>query len=105
LLPGTTLKLSFRLPPACDADKAAQAVKSALEADVPPMSAVRFDLESTMAGWNAPEVAEWLEASMQRASQDFFDKPSMYMGTGGKISRGSVPGDRIAGAQVKCARA
>ena len=99
LLPGTTLKLSFRLPPACDADKAAQAVKSALEDDVPPLSAVRFDLESTMAGWNAPEVAKWLEASMQQASRDFFDEPSMYMGTGGTIPFMGMLGEKFPEAQ------
>ena len=99
LLPGTTLKLSFRLPPACDADKAARAVKSALEDDVPPLSVVRFDLESTMAGWNAPAVAKWLEASMQQASQDFFGEPSMYMGTGGTIPFMGMLGEKFPEAQ------
>ena len=99
LLPGTTLKLSFRLPPACDADKAARAVKNALEGNVPPLSVVRFDVESTMAGWNAPEVAAWLEASMQRASQDFFGQPSMYMGTGGTIPFMGMLGEKFPEAQ------
>ncbi len=99
LLPGTTLKLSFRLPPACDADKAARAVKNALEGNVPPLSVVRFDVESTMAGWNAPEVAAWLEASMQRASQDFFSQPSMYMGTGGTIPFMGMLGEKFPEAQ------
>ena len=99
LLPGTTLKLSFRLPPACDADKAARAVKSVLEDDVPPLSMVRFDVESTMAGWNAPEVAAWLEASMQRTSQDFFGRPSMYMGTGGTIPFMGMLGEKFPEAQ------
>ena len=77
LLPFTELKLSFRLPPTCDADAAAEAVKSALEADTPPLAKVSFDVESTMAGWNAPEVADWLEAAMHKASNAFFGKPSM----------------------------
>ncbi|MGB5450029.1 MAG: M20/M25/M40 family metallo-hydrolase, partial [Woeseiaceae bacterium] len=81
LLPFTTLKLSFRLPPTCDADDAADAVKKALEADGPPLANVSFEVESTMAGWNAPAVADWLEASMHKASNAFFGKPSMYMGT------------------------
>jgi hypothetical protein len=85
LLPFNTLKLSFRLPPTCDADDAANTVKEILEVDTPPLSKVSFHAESTMAGWNAPPVAEWLETSMQRASQAFFGKPSMYMGTGGKL--------------------
>ncbi len=99
LLPGTTLKLSFRLPPTCDADKAAKAVKNALEANIPALSNVRFDAESTMAGWNAPEIATWLESSMQQASQDYFSEPSMYMGTGGTIPFMGMLGEKFPEAQ------
>ena len=99
LLPFTELKLSFRLPPTCDADAAAEAVKSALEADTPPLAKVSFDVESTMAGWNAPEVADWLEAAMHKASNAFFGKPSMYMGTGGTIPFMGMLGERFPEAQ------
>ncbi len=84
-LPYTTLKLSFRLPPTCDAADAALAVKEIFETDIPPLCTVRFEADSSMAGWNAPPVADWLEASMHKASAAFFGKPSMYMGTGGTI--------------------
>ena len=99
LLPFTELKLSFRLPPTCDADAAADAVKSVLEADTPPLAKVSFDVESTMAGWNAPEVADWLEAAMHKASNAFFGKPSMYMGTGGTIPFMGMLGERFPEAQ------
>ena len=99
LLPSTTLKLSFRLPPTCDADKAAAAVKEALEVDTPPLTKVSFEVESTMAGWNAPAVADWLEASMHKASNAFFGKPSMYMGTGGTIPFMGMLGERFPEAQ------
>ena len=99
LLPYTTLKLSFRLPPTCNADDAAAAVKAALEADAPPLVKVSFELESTMAGWNAPAVAGWLEASMHKASDAFFGKPSMYMGTGGTIPFMGMLGERFPEAQ------
>ena len=98
-LPFNTIKLSFRLPPTCDADDAAAAVKGILEADTPPLSKVDFEVESTMAGWNAPPVAEWLEESMQRASEAFFGKPSMYMGTGGTIPFMGMLGERFPEAQ------
>jgi len=98
-LPFVKLKLSFRLPPTCDADDAATAVKSALEADKPPLAKVSFDVESTMAGWNAPEVADWLEASMHKGSEAFFGKPSMYMGTGGTIPFMGMLGERFPEAQ------
>jgi len=99
LLPFNTLKLSFRLPPTCNADEAAVAVKELLDADTPPLCKVEFEVESTMAGWDAPPVAEWLEASMQRASQAFFGKPSMYMGTGGTIPFMGMLGEKFPDAQ------
>jgi acetylornithine deacetylase/succinyl-diaminopimelate desuccinylase-like protein len=99
LLPFNTLKLSFRLPPTCNADEAAVAVKEILDADTPPLCKVEFEVESTMAGWDAPPVAEWLEASMQKASQAFFGKPSMYMGTGGTIPFMGMLGERFPAAQ------
>ena len=98
-LPFVKLKLSFRLPPTCDAEEAAVAVKSALEADKPPLAKLEFEVESTMAGWNAPEVADWLEASMHKASDAFFGKPSMYMGTGGTIPFMGMLGERFPDAQ------
>jgi len=98
-LPYNTLKLSFRLPPTCDADDAAAAVKEVLEADAPPLTNVEFELESTMAGWNAPPVAAWLKASMDKASNAYFDKPSMYMGTGGTIPFMGMLGEKFPQAQ------
>ena len=99
LLPFNTLKLSFRLPPTCNADEAADAVKEILDADAPPLCKVEFEVESTMAGWDAPPVAGWLEASMQKASQAFFGKPSMYMGTGGTIPFMGMLGEKFPDAQ------
>ena len=99
LLPFNTLKLSFRLPPTCNADEAAATVKEILDADTPPLCKVEFEVESTMAGWDAPPVAKWLEASMQKASQAFFGKPSMYMGTGGTIPFMGMLGEKFPDAQ------
>lgn len=99
LLPGTTLKLSFRLPPTADPAKAASAVKEALEGDTPPFARSRFRVESTMGGWNAPAVADWLEASIQQASKDHFGQPSMYMGTGGSIPFMGMLGEKFPEAQ------
>lgn len=99
LLPGTILKLSFRLPPTTDPDNAAEVVKTILESDPPAFAMVRFNVESAMAGWNAPAIAPWLEASMQAASEAFFDKPSMYMGTGGSIPFMGMLGEKFPDAQ------
>jgi acetylornithine deacetylase/succinyl-diaminopimelate desuccinylase-like protein len=52
-----------------------------------------------MGGWNAPAVAPWLEESMQKASEAFFGKPSMYMGTGGSIPFMGMLGEKFPDAQ------
>jgi len=99
MLPTTRLKLSFRLPPTADAGRAAEAIKKVLEADPPPFAKVNFTVDSTMAGWNAPPVAAWLEASMNKASQACFGKPSVYMGTGGTIPFMGMLGEKFPAAQ------
>jgi acetylornithine deacetylase/succinyl-diaminopimelate desuccinylase-like protein len=95
LRPSTTLKLSFRLPPTMDAEKASSVVRAALERDPPYGSRVTVKIESAMAGWNAPAVAPWLEDSMQRASREFFGRDAMYMGTGGSIPFMGMLGERF----------
>src|SRR5579864_8532755 len=57
LLPQLTLKLSLRTPPTCDAPKAAEAVREALERDPPYDAEVRFVPDSANTGWNAPAFA------------------------------------------------
>lgn len=99
LLPGTTLKLSFRLPPGTDPELAASIVSEVLNSNPPPFAKVNFSVESAMGGWNAPPVAPWLEASMQEASEVFFGKPSMYMGTGGSIPFMGMLGEKFPKAQ------
>ncbi|MGA8204755.1 MAG: M20 family metallopeptidase, partial [Woeseiaceae bacterium] len=98
-LPYNALKLSFRLPPTCDADAAAAAVAQILNSDPPPLVKAHFEVESTMGGWNAPATADWLEASMQKASETYFGKPSMYMGTGGTIPFMNMLAERFPDAQ------
>ena len=99
LRPHTTLKLSFRLPPTLDAGRATEVVRSALERDPPYGAAVSVRIESAMAGWNAPEVAPWLEQSMQQASRESFGREAMHMGTGGSIPFMGMLGLRFPGTQ------
>jgi acetylornithine deacetylase/succinyl-diaminopimelate desuccinylase-like protein len=99
LLPGTTVKLSFRLPPTADPAAAATAVKKALEAATPAFARVAFNVDSSLGGWNAPAVADWLAASMQTGSNDYFSQPSMYMGTGGSIPFMGMLGEKFPDAQ------
>ncbi len=99
LRPFTSLKLSFRLPPTADPARCAEAVKKVLEADPPYGAEVHFEVESAMGGWNAPEVAPWLDASMREASQAFFGADAMYMGTGGSIPFMGMLGEKFPGVQ------
>ena len=99
LLPRVEFKLSFRLPPSGDADVAAAAVKKRLEADPPYGVRVRFEIGSSLAGWDAPPVAPWLEASMHAASRATFGQDAMYLGTGGSIPFIGMLGERFPGTQ------
>jgi acetylornithine deacetylase/succinyl-diaminopimelate desuccinylase-like protein len=85
LLPEVALKLSLRLPPTLDADKAAIEIKQILEANPPYQAKVSFTVESSQAGWHAPELAPWLSAALQTGSRAFFGREAMMMGTGGSI--------------------
>jgi acetylornithine deacetylase/succinyl-diaminopimelate desuccinylase-like protein len=85
LLPRLAVKLSLRLPPTVDAAAAARSVKRVLEHDPPYGARVGFEIGSALGGWNAPSLAPWLEAGIERGSQEFFGRPALAMGTGGSI--------------------
>jgi acetylornithine deacetylase/succinyl-diaminopimelate desuccinylase-like protein len=85
LLPYSTAKLSLRLPPTLNAEAARTALKIALEKDPPYDATVEFDVPRGDDGWNAPTLAPWLEASLNKASQAAFGKPVAYQGEGGSI--------------------
>ncbi len=95
LLPRVDLKLSFRLPPTTEATRAAELVKRRLESDPPHGAKVTFRVESSLAGWDAPELAPWLEQSMREASQGAFGHDAMYLGTGGSIPFIGMLGERF----------
>ena len=85
LLPFTTLKLSIRVPPSGDAEAARVAVKTILEAQPPYGAQVTFEAPRGENGWNAPTLAPWLAASLEKASQAAFGKPMAAQGEGGSI--------------------
>jgi acetylornithine deacetylase/succinyl-diaminopimelate desuccinylase-like protein len=99
LLPRIALKLSFRMPPTADPVKSAAAVKQRLEAEPPYGVRVRFEVDSSLGGWDAPPVAPWLEASMHAASRASFGKDAMYLGTGGSIPFIGMLGERFPSTQ------
>jgi acetylornithine deacetylase/succinyl-diaminopimelate desuccinylase-like protein len=99
LLPYTTAKLSMRLPPTCDAMKATFAIKRALEEKAPYNAEVEFDAEDGQSGWNAPSLAPWLEAALNKASEAAFGRPVAFMGEGGSIPFMGMLGEKFPGTQ------
>ena len=99
LRPATKLKLSIRIPPRVDAHAAAAAVKQLLEQDPPYGAHVTFHLSGADAGWDAPEMAPWLDQALAAASAKHFGKPAMYMGEGGSIPFMHMLGEKFPKAQ------
>jgi acetylornithine deacetylase/succinyl-diaminopimelate desuccinylase-like protein len=99
LLPFSTAKLSLRLPPTLDAERAKSALKRALERDPPYDAEVIFEEPLGDDGWNAPPLAPWLEASLNKASHAAFGKPVAYQGEGGSIPFMAMLGEKFPGTQ------
>ena len=98
--PGTTLKISMRLPPTCDSELARQTMKKLLESDPPYGARVRFDTDQASDGWNAPPVDPWLEQAADSASRTYFGAPTVYMGEGGTIPFMGMLGEKYPDAQI-----
>ena len=96
LLPSTVLKLSLRLPPMLDSDKA-MALMSHILTDDPPYGAeVKWEpLKPNNPGWSAPELAPWLETSVKRAGESAFGQPMAFMGEGGTIPFMQMLGEKF----------
>ena len=99
LRPFTAAKLSIRLPPTVDADEAGPKIKTLLEADPPYGAKVVFDVEKAGSGWNAPALADWLRASIDRASQAAFGRDAAMIGEGGSIPFMCMLGEKYPQAQ------
>lgn len=98
-IPSLTVKLSMRLPPTCDAKKAAQAIKATLEKNPPFQTKVECHIPEKANGWNAPEESAWLINASNHASLDYFGKPAVGMGEGGSIPFMGMLGKKFPHAQ------
>jgi acetylornithine deacetylase/succinyl-diaminopimelate desuccinylase-like protein len=85
LRPKTALKLSMRLPPTVEGAAAQKALTHALTAAPPQGASVRFEPNQAGSGWNAPPLAPWLDAAIQKASKATFGREAAMMGEGGTI--------------------
>lgn len=98
--PRTALKLSLRLPPLVDGERAAHALQALLERDPPYSAAVRFAWDAASSGWNAPAVAPWLADALDEASRALFGRGAAYMGEGGTIPFMGMLGAKFPAAQI-----
>jgi acetylornithine deacetylase/succinyl-diaminopimelate desuccinylase-like protein len=99
LRPYTTAKLSLRLPPTVSAEAAGEALRQILERDPPYGARVTFTPDHPGSGWNAPELAPWLEAALEHASSVAFGRPAAMIGEGGSIPFMGMLGERFPAAQ------
>jgi acetylornithine deacetylase/succinyl-diaminopimelate desuccinylase-like protein len=98
--PRTALKLSLRLPPLVDGERAAAQMKQLLEEEAPYSANVRFDYDNASSGWNAPAISPWLASALDATSTELFGKPAAYMGEGGTIPFMAMLGAKFPGAQI-----
>ncbi len=100
LRPSTSLKLSLRLPPNCDAQGAAEALKKALENEPPYGAKVSFEITEAKTGWQIGEISRDLEALFNQVSRTYFDdRPAAYWGEGGAIPFMNILKDEFPQAQ------
>ena len=99
LRPGTSLRLSFRLPPTCDADAALRAIIDTLETDPPHSASVTFTDTHAASGWDAPAFDPWLTHALTEASLATFGEEPRTFGEGGSIPFMGMLGSRFPAAQ------
>lgn len=99
LRPQTALALSLRIPPTANADACARALEDALTGEPPQGAKVSFETVQSGAGWNAPPLAPWLEAAVERASQATFGREAALAGEGGSIPFIGMLGEKFPAAQ------
>ena len=90
LRPYTAFKLSLRLPPLIDGNRAAAELKALLEDNAPYNAKVTFHADGRVgaqgaSGWNAPTLAPWIENALHAASNTHFGAPCGFIGQGGTI--------------------
>jgi len=90
LRPHTAFKLSLRLPPGVDGHQASLTLKALLEDNAPYNAKVTFHPDGRAGalgatGWNAPDLAPWLETALNTASTAHYGAPVGYIGQGGTI--------------------
>lgn len=82
---GTSLRLSFRLPPTADASAAADALTRLVTTDVPYGAQVALTDVVAQDGWYAPPMPDWLVNTMDELTTRVFRERYQLLGLGGGI--------------------
>jgi acetylornithine deacetylase/succinyl-diaminopimelate desuccinylase-like protein len=99
LRPFTAVKLSVRLPPTLEAERALQILGELLTRNPPYGARVTFTPDAAGAGWHAPPLASWLARSVDSASKTAFGRGVAMMGEGGSIPFMGMLGEKFPKAQ------
>jgi acetylornithine deacetylase/succinyl-diaminopimelate desuccinylase-like protein len=83
LRPSTTLNISLRLPPDVDAERACDALISALRTD--EGAHITIDVKGVAQGWIAPPLEAGVRATLTRVSTERFGRAPGFVGEGGSI--------------------
>ncbi|KAG5495133.1 hypothetical protein JKF63_02186 [Porcisia hertigi] len=81
----TSLKLSLRLPPLVDSNKATQAMAKVLVSNPPYGAKVWFEPEEPGDGCATPELKPWLANALDEGSKMAYGSPLAFQGMGGSI--------------------
>ena len=99
LRPFTSIKLSMRLPPTCNAKRVSKQLEELLLNNPPNGAKISFKLDWAVNGWMAPEISPWLEKALNDASKNYFNKPAIHMGEGWSIPFMGMLGEKFPEAQ------
>jgi len=99
LRPKTTFKLSLRIPPTVDGERATHQMTKLLTENVPYNAKVTFEADWGATGWNAPETAPWLKQAADEASRGLWGRAAAWMGEGGTIPFMNMLGAKFPRAQ------
>lgn len=95
MLPYTQVRLSIRIPPRCEPEKANKALKTKLETMPSYNARVTYTPLEAVKGWEAPAVSPWLSEAAAHASELFFGKKAIYMGEGATIPFMAMLGEKF----------
>ena len=81
----TALRLSIRIPPCVDPEKALASLTEKLTENVPFDATVSIEKTQASAGWNAPAETDWFKKAVADVGHRVFGAPSAFIAEGGSI--------------------